>query len=39
MIEEGGRAACHSDLVDSETARVKQVERLDPVTLEPLTAP
>ncbi len=33
--DDGGRAACHSDQVDTASAQQLQTERLDPVTLEP----
>ncbi|HKK52723.1 MAG TPA: phosphomethylpyrimidine synthase ThiC, partial [Myxococcota bacterium] len=33
---EGRKAACHSDLVDDDSARHLQDERLDPLTLQPL---
>ncbi len=36
MSKPGRRAACHSDLVDDESAQRLQTERLDPVSLEPL---
>ncbi len=34
--DEGGRAACHSDVADDDAARTLQAVALDPVTLEPL---
>jgi phosphomethylpyrimidine synthase len=36
MELEGRKAACHSDLVDGDSASHLQSERLDPETLEPL---
>jgi hypothetical protein len=36
MGAEQGKAACHSDDADDDSAAELQHERLDPVTLEPL---
>ena len=35
MSQEGRKAACHSDLLDDDSAQHLQSERLDPETLEP----
>jgi phosphomethylpyrimidine synthase len=35
-VDGGEKAACHSDRVDTDTARTLQAVALDPVTLEPL---
>lgn len=37
MGHEGRKAACHSDVVDESTAAHLQEQRLDPVTLKPLS--
>jgi phosphomethylpyrimidine synthase len=36
--DERGKAACHSDLADDQSAQNLQAQRLDPETLEPLDA-
>ena len=36
MGHDGRRAACHSDLVDDESAQHLQAQKLDPETLEPI---